>query len=639
LALVAAGAFAGARATGLDQLPDVQSLTANPFPSDTLVYDRSGTVLLADLHSALGEHVDVPLGAMGRWLPSATVALDDPDYWSRPRIATPGSPITLRLVRLRLDEGRGGPMGRLRQGILAADVSAAYSKDQILEMYLNRLPYGNGVYGPQSAAHGYFGVDASRLDLAQAALLAGLPASPGLYDPRRDGSLAKRRQGQVLDAMVHGRAISRQQADAAAAEAIQLAGPSAQVLRAPAFVAQVRDALLSRFGPGGLNRGLRVVTTLDWGLQEQAERSMADAVHASSQRNVTNGALAALDPRSGELLAVVGAADARAPGGQYDFSASVPRSPGTAFSLFTYTAAIASRRYTMVTSVSDAPIEVQMPDKAGYRPHNFDLRYHGACDLQACLGGSLVVPTVQVELGTGLTDVVLGARAMGAPPYFPRVDANGSVRYTTDDPPDRFGPALTAGSYGETPLQMATAASVLANAGVLHEPHSILSVRSSSGRALYRSDPGARRQVLDPGVAFIVSQMLSDDANRESTYGRDSPLVLPGRRAAAEPGTAEALTDAWTVGYTPSLATAVWMGNSGFQRMAPGSDAVFVAAPAWHQFMQAALDQMRKGDEWYTPPPGLESSLVNGRLAYFLPGTSPSTPAPTLPDSVRPASG
>lgn len=625
LVFLASTLAGGIHALGLDRLPDVHAMMANPLPSDTLVYDRTGAVLIADLHPGGYQHYQTRLRDMGRWLPAAT------DAESGPAVAQ-------RLVRLRLGVGGPSTAGKLRQAVLAAQLSLTYSSSQILETYLQSLFYGNGAYGPQAAAQNYFRVDASKLDLAQAALLAGLTEQPTRLNPFRNLSGAKQRQRQVLDAMVRNRTITAAQADQAYAETLQLTGPKPQVLAAPGFVQYVVEALTARFGQDAATAGgLRVITTLDMGLQQQAELALRHAADANSGRGVTGGALVAVDPRTGEVLAMVGSVNPDTAGGGYNM-AVLPRNPGTAFRVFTYTAAIASKRYTMVTPLADAPISVDQSSgwaPQTYRVVNFDRNFHGACDLQACLGNSLNPPALQVELGTGIPEVVKVARAMGAPPLRVHFDPNGTAKYTIDDPPESFGPALTFGSYGTTLLQLAGGMSVLASGGVLRQPAPIRSVTQPKGNVGLPAGPAAGIQVVDAGTAFIVSQMLADDVNRAMVFGRDSSLVLPGRRAAALTGRSDDFRDAWSAGYTPSLAAAVWMGNPDYRPMSRDSDGILVAAPAWHQFMQAALDQMRKGDEWYTLPAGVDSSEVNGRQAYFLTGTSASTPPPALPGSVH----
>ena len=293
LVFLGSGFAVGIHALGLDRLPDVHAVVTNPLPSDTLVYDHTGGILIADLHPGGYQHYQTRLQDMGHWLPATTQA-------------DSGSTIAQRLVRLRL--GVGGPSiaGKLRQAVLASQLSLNYASSQILETYLQSLFYGNGAYGPQAAAQVYFGVDASKLDLAQATVLAGLPDQPSQLNPFRNLSGAKQRQRRVLDAMVRNRTITAGQADQAYAKALQLTGPKPPILAAPGFVQYVVDALTARFGKDPSGAGLRVVTTLDLGLQQQAELALRSQADGSSWRGVTSGALVAIDPKSGALLAMVG---------------------------------------------------------------------------------------------------------------------------------------------------------------------------------------------------------------------------------------------------------------------------------------------------------------------------------------------
>jgi membrane peptidoglycan carboxypeptidase len=248
---------------------------------------------------------------------------------------------------------------------------------------------------------------------------------------------------------------------------------------------------------------------------------------------------------------------------------------------------------------------------------NYDSKYHGTCQLQACMGNSLNIPAVKVELGVGVSSVVNMARLMGAPPYQQHADANGNPVFTTDDPLNTYGPSLTLGGYGETPLQMATGASVLATQGILRQPYAIEYVTKGSNVIFaHEKDPG--KQVLDPRVAFIMEQIMSNDNNRAMIFGRNSLLTLPGRTVAVKTGTSDSFADAWTVGYTPHLVAVVWGGNPDWrQKMTKNSDSYYIAAPMWHQFMQSALDTLGIGNEWYPEPPG----LVHKGGAYYLPGT------------------
>jgi len=650
------GAYASMRALGLDRVPDVESVMRSALPNDTLVFDRTGTVLLADVEQPGSQHTDVPLPAMGRWLPAATVAIDDPGFWSEPgvdpgRIARAawdglrrqpggetGGTIVTRLIRLRLGTD-DGLAARARAAALAVRVAAAVPKARILESYLNSLQYGNRAVGVEAAAITYFQVDAGQLDLAQASLIAGLPQAPNLLDPLHDLNAARARQRQVLDAMVRTHAITAREADQAFAEQLRVIGPANHYV-APNFVHQVLAELTSRYGQGSLSQpGFTVITTLDWGLQQQAELAVRQALDAAQGRGADSGALAAVDPRTGQVLALAATNPTGVPDTQLDLATRAV-SPGTAFRVFTYAAAIAGRGFTMVTPVDDAPVTIQMgTGEPAYQPREFDARNHGVCALRTCAGNGLTVPAVRVELATGVPAVVATARALGAPPMVPHFEPSGSgPTYADDDPPASFGPSLTLGGYAETPLRMATGLATLAAGGVRHEPQILLQVTAAGGGSVLRAGADPGRQAFDPGAAFVVGQLLADDADRTAVYGSRSSLALPGRHAAALAGTGETYRDAWTAGYTPSLAAAVWMGSTHAQPMVPGSDGVFVAGPAWHRFMLAALDQMGRGDEWYQPPAGVQSAVVDGRPAWFLSGTSAGTAAPPMPASVH-ASG
>jgi membrane peptidoglycan carboxypeptidase len=640
-----------ALAASMVALPSPETLSQRSLPNDTLIYDRTG-VLLADLHPPGFQHYHQPLSSMGRLLPTATIDIEDASFWhesgvnlfsilraaiidlEQRRIVEGGSTITQQLVKLRVVGGSPTLVRKLREAVMAMEVSGSYTRSQVLEMYLNTIYYGNDAYGAAAAAQNYFHTGAAQLDLAQASMLAGLPDNANLYDPFSHWGAAKQRQHEVLQAMVRNHSITQRQADLAFAEDIS---PPNHMFRAatlnlaPAFVAWVAGELAAEYGQKDPERaGLHVTTTLDWRLEQLAQQAITQTVAANAWRSLTDGALVAVDPGTGQVLAMVGSAGSQTPGGDYNLAVWPPRNPGSSFKIFNYADAIASRRFTMVTPILDAPIQVSLPGAPPYAPVNYDRAYHGICQLQQCLGNSLNVPAVEVEMINGVASVARMATAMGAPPFL----QTATQTYTNSASPDSFGPSLTLGGYGETPLQMATGASVLASGGVLHQPRGVLSVRTTSGKLL-RGPEAASAQVLDPGVAYIMSQMLSNDANRAMTFGRGSELTLPGRRVASKTGTTDNFTDGWTVGYTPSLATAVWMGNADFHPMAWNSDGVYVAAPVWHAFMQAALDTLRKGDEWYAKPPDVIAEVLGGQTDYFLTGTSPATPRPPLPATVH----
>jgi len=447
--------------------------------------------------------------------------------------------------------------------------------------------------------------------------------------------------------MVRTRKITQEQADVAYAEDVSppdhMFRPNPQILAAPGFVKWVRDQLTDKYGPQAvLAGGLRVHTSLNMQIQRLAEQAVVDGVNSSRWRNVSQGAMTAIDPRSGAVVAMVGSAFNDTSGGQYNMAADSPRNPGSSFKIYTYTAAIESGKFTMSTKIPDTPVSIRGP--AGSKPNpyvpvNYDGRSHGTCQLQQCMGNSLNVPAVKVEVTVGIDKVVEMARKMGAPPYYRHPAQDGSDTYTQDDPPSAFGPTLTLGGYGETPLQMATGASVLGAQGVYRQPFGITSVQTSDGTEIFHADPSkTAKQVIDPKVAFIMEQIMSNNANRTMIFGANSPLILPDRKIAAKTGTTDDFTDGWTLGFTPSLASAFWFGNTNYSAMIRGSDGVFVAAPAWHQFMASALDVMNAPkNEWFSEPPGLGHATVDGLPVWLLPGTRADQPRPPLPSNASEA--
>jgi penicillin-binding protein 1A len=488
-------------------------------------------------------------------------------------------------------------------------------------MYLNDAQFGNSAVGASAASQIYFHKQTSQLDLAQAAMLAGIIRGPSYYDPFVHWPAAKDRQHAVLQAMVDNGKISQEEANRAFDEDLRPPGhmfmPANNVL-APGFVNYVVQDLIRSFGKAATyGGGLRVVTTLNAQLQAIGQNAISSTQKALAWRNVQQGALVAIDPTSGAIISMVSSANQNANGGQYNLAVWPPRNPGSSMKIFTYTAAINSGLFTMTTPVQDSPFSYRDPGSGTvWTPQNYDGRFHGTCQVQVCIGNSLNIPAVKVELGVGVPAVAEMARTMGAPPW--QQQPNGS--FTNDDPLNSFGPSLTLGGYGETPLQMATGASVLAAQGVLHQPFAIARVEQA-GKTIYtHADDG--KQVVDPKVAFIMATMLAKDSNRTMIFGSNSQLVIPGWEVAVKTGTSDSFADAWTIGFTPQIAVAVWMGNPDWRvKMTEGSDSYYVAVPAWHAFLSQALPLLHP-EVWYDAPAGLVSAFGN----YYLPGTQPSSP-------------
>ncbi len=605
-------------------LPSTANLSTARLPLSTRIYDRTGTVLLAEIHQGSERRHIVPLSHVAPAMQQATIAVEDRTFYQHGglnllrtgqaglddllhlRFNQGGSTITQQLVKnIYLSEDRS-VLRKLDEAILAVEIEHQYSKAQILEAYLNRIYYGNRSYGVEAAARTYFGKPASQLSLPEASFLAGLPQAPTELDPITNFIGAKARQRVVLDAMVRSRAITAAQAQSAYAQKLSPQKPStADDVKAPGFVHWVASQLEKTYGQELLkNGGLTVITSLDWNLQSIAELQVREKVMALQGQHVTDGALVALDPKTGAVLAMVGSAGADVPGGEYNM-AIIPRQPGSAFKIFTYSAAVESQKFTMGSWVLDEPISVRLADGSTYTPHNYDGRYHGWQPLPFALGNSFNIPAVKVELGTGTDRVVDVARRMGLA--------------TLNQPASSYQPSLTLGGYEVPLIEMAAGASTLAAQGTYQHPQAILRIAAHDGSTLYRFDPrGNGKPALSPQVSFIMAQMLSDDRNRSLAFGRNSDLVIPGHHVAAKTGTTNDFRDNLTVGFTPTLAVAVWVGNADHTPMRNVSGIVG-AAPIFHSFMTEALNG--QPDSWFAIPDGLRQLNMNGYVAFLLPGT------------------
>src|SRR3989440_1695920 len=417
-----------------DKWPDPTQVTSS-VPEDTLIYASDNKTLLADLHPPGYQNYYEALPDMGTLLPEAVISIEDRNFYSEPGIDPQGivrasmvdlqshakvegaSTITQQLVKLRLVGNEATLDRKMREALLAFQIERRYTKDQILEWYLNSVFFANTAWGTAAASKMYFHTTTNKLDLAQASMLAGIIRGPTLYNPLVNWTSAKQRQKTVLDAMIRDGRITAADAAKAFAEDISppahMFMPSNQAV-APSFVRYVTSILINQFGAEATySGGMRVVTTLNPRLQDLAQRDVSQNIAKLRYRNVTQGALVSLDPTTGAIIAMVGSANPNAYGGQYNLAVWPPRNPGSSMKIYTYTAAIASGKYTMTTPIADSRFSYREPGSTEvYTPRNYDGRYHGTCQLQACMGNSLNIPAVKVELGVGVSSVVQMARAM-----------------------------------------------------------------------------------------------------------------------------------------------------------------------------------------------------------------------------------
>ena len=608
------------------QLPPPEELQARQtvFVSSK-IYDREGNLLyeVTDPHG--GRRTYVPLSEISQDLINATIATEDRDFWLHPgfdpiaviravyynlserRIVSGASTIPQQLARnvlLSPEERVQETLWRkIKEAVLAAELTRTYPKETILEIYLNELYYGNLAYGIQAAAETYFGVDAADLTLAQASFLAGLPQLPATYDPFGGGlDLALARQEDVLALMVEAGYINHTEAALAAAEMrnYEFKPPQLDLTTAPHFVVYVRQTLEAAYGPEALYRGtgLRIYTTLDPHLQALAEQAVREGVAALADRGATNGALVALDPATGHILAMVGSADFR--NKEIDGQVNVAlrcRQPGSSIKPLTYVAAF-ERGWTPATLMWD--LRTAFPDGANppYVPVNYDGKYHGPMLLRDALANSYNVPAVAALQFVGVDGLLematrLGVKSLAHPELY-------CPEYPYDAPPT-YGLALTLGGGEVKLLEMTGAFAAFDNGGKRVEPSPILRIEDSRGNVLVDNSAPAGEQVISPQHAYLITSILADTQARCRAFHCPSVLELS-RPAAAKTGTTDDFRDAWTIGYTPDLVAGVWVGNSDNSPMInlPGAAG---AGPIWHNFMEAAHAGLPVRD--FVRPPGI----------------------------------
>jgi len=596
-------------------LPLTEGLSAGTLAPSTIIYDRYGRVLYEIMDPYAGRHQPIPLEDIPIYLRQATIATEDASFYTNPgvdpraiiraiwinlrggEILSGGSTITQQLARNLLlspqERAQRTLTRKLRESILAYRLARNFSKDRILELYLNQTYYGNLAYGVEAAARSYFGKSVRDLDLAECALLAGLPQAPATYDPLTNPQAAKDRQRVVLNLMAKNGYINTEQALAAAEENLSFASTPFPI-RAPHFVMYVWEILRREYGEEALyRRGLRVYTTLDVDLQERARdiaryhlQQLAQPGSGGPSHNVTNAAVVALDPNSGEIWAMLGSLDYfdRAIDGAVNV-ALMPRQPGSAIKPLTYAAAF-HKDYTPATMLLDVRTTFVTREGDAYVPVNYDRRFHGPVLLREALGSSLNVVAVKVLQHIGVEELVSLAQKLGM---------------TTLRDPQRYGLALTLGGGEVRLLELTTAYAAFANGGLRVEPRAILRVESTDGKVLWEEQATPGPRVLDERVAYWITDVLSDDSARIPAFGEGSALALS-RPAAAKTGTTTDWRDNWTVGYTPDLVVGVWVGNADNSPMVNVSG-IDGAAPIWHSFMEEALKG--KPARHFAPPPGM----------------------------------
>ncbi len=643
LALFAAWIFSG--------LPSLDSLPERLHQPSIRITDREGRVLYELLPPEEGRHAVVSFEVIPQCMKDATVAVEDKNFYQHPgvdlsgilralwldlrggQIISGGSTITQQVARNLLLEPHErferSLRRKLREAALAWLLERRYSKDEILALYLNQMYYGGLAYGIEAASQTYFGKSVSDLLLPECALLAGLPQAPGLYNPYTHPDLAKERQTVVLGLMRQQGYLSAQQEQDALAAPLSF-NPAPYPIQAPHFVWLIEDQLDQLFLEGqlDLHRSLVVRTTLDLDAQRVAEavitRHLARlrAQSGGLSRHVDNAALVALDPRNGEVLALVGSVD------YFDASihgavnmAASPRQTGSAFKPFLYALALDPARpspWTAATVILDVSTTFTTRDGAPYTPLNYDYQEHGPVSVREALASSLNVPAVVTLQEVGIEPTIELATRLGM---------------TTLSNPQDYDLSLALGGGQVSLLELSAAYAAFANRGVYRGIQTLLEVRDAEGNLLYTPPQRTPLQVFDPRVAWLISDILSDDEARVTGFGRNSTLKLD-RTAAVKTGTTTNFHDNWTIGYTPSLLVGVWVGNSDYQPMRDVSG-LTGAAPIWHDTMRGLL-QGQPNQPFERPPDMLRLAVcdLSGllptpacqhiRQEWFIPGTQPT---------------
>jgi penicillin-binding protein 1C len=641
--------------------PDVGQLYQRSSQFETTrILDRNGNLLYEIMDPSAGRRTYVSLDQISPYLVAATLATEDKEFYTHPgfdpiaivrafwqnwrtgETVSGASTITQQLAKTLFlsseERAQGSYSRKVKEALLAAELTRLYSKDEILELYLNEIYYGNFAYGIEAASQTYFGVPAKKLTLAQASFLAGLPQLPGIYDIYTNREATLQRHQDVLLLMFQASqeqgciyvsnnpkkiCIEAEAAVKAAQEIEKYEFNSPDInIRFPHWVYFVRGLLEAQYDPQTIYRsGFTVYTTLDPGLQDMAQQAVQEQVNTLADRHVTNGALVAIRPATGEILAMVGSADFydESIDGQVNMATS-PRQPGSSIKPLTYLAAF-EKGWTPATLLWDVYTEFPPsgdPDdpRSPYIPVNYDERYHGPVTVRSALANSYNIPAVKTLQYVGIYNNPGTQGEDGLVAFAQRLGVTSLRR-------DDYGLSLTLGG-GEIPLlEMTGAYAVMANGGRRIPPVAITRIEDYQGNLVYQYDPPAGEQVIRPEHAYLISSILSDNQARIPAFGQNSVLNLP-FQVAVKTGTTNDYRDNWTIGYTPDVVVGTWVGNADYTPM-QGTSGLTGAAPIWASFMQTAIQQLTGG----APTPFAKPDGVVERIICAISGTEPSQWCPS----------
>ena len=604
----------------LKDLPSPRELTTRQVEVSTKIYDRNDKLLYTIYKDK--NRTPVKLSQIPQNVRLATLAAEDAEFYTHPgfsirgiiRATTKnlsegkiegGSTITQQLVKNALLSSEKTFVRKIRELILSIGVEFNYSKDEILEMYLNEVSYGGTAYGIQEAAHHYFNKDVTDLTLSEAALLAGLPQSPTRYSPfGNHPDLTFSRQREVLNLMRVNKFITKEEEDAAIQQRITFTS-NKQNIQAPHFVMYIREKLIEDYGEEVvLKGGLTVKTTLDLDIQKMAEKVAKEEVDKLKNLKVGNSGVVVLDPKTNEILAMVGSTNYfdTEKGGNVNVTTRL-RQPGSSIKIVSYALGL-SEGLTLASVIDDSPISFSVPGQKAYTPKNYDGTYKGKITVRQALAQSRNIPAVKILATYGINKMIDLAEKMG-------------IKTWTDR--SRYGLSLTLGG-GETKLiELAEAYSVVANMGIKTNIKSITEIRNFNNKILYSQNKldETKIKVLDPRVAYLLIDVLKDNIARSPAFGINSMLVIPNHpEVAVKTGTSNDLKDNLTIGFNKDYLVAVWVGNNDGSSMSRIASGITGAAPIWNKIMRSLLQDKQSLD--WTIPSGLISKECFSRKEWFL---------------------
>ena len=567
----------------------------------TVFTDRNDKVLFEMFEDK--NRIPVVIADVPQELKDATVAVEDKSFYQHQGFSTQGivravftiafrgrlaggSTLTQQLVKNVLLSQERTITRKIKELVLAVAIERRFTKDEILEMYLNEAPYGGTFWGAQSAAKGYFDKDVKELSLVESAIIAGLPQRPSVYNPiTGDPGAYKGRTKDVLRRMREDDYITKEQELQALKQLEKIKFEKAHLaIEAPHFVFYVRELIAQEFGEKVLDEGIQIKTTLDADIQKQAQKIVSEEIDKIAALKATNGSVVVLDSKTGEILAMVGSYDYNDEKfGRYN-TATALRQPGSAVKPITYAVAL-EEGYTASTVAMD--VETEFPDQGDktYKPVNYDGKFRGPIQYRFALANSINVPAVKVLASVGVKNFLQKAYDMGLKDFEP-----------TDANLKRFGLAITLGGGETTLLDLTSAYSVFARGGTNIDPTAILEVKDHKNKVIYKAKKPSPRDVLSKEVSFLISHILSDNTARSSAFGTNSYLNISGKTVAVKTGTTNDKRDNWTVGYTNEVTAGVWVGNNDNSPMNEKiASGLTGASPIWNRVMRELLKTYQDG--------------------------------------------